>query len=156
MFDDLPSLTALAVSFARAVATVDRGAPGAGLDPVAIRLLPAPARAVVDAVAMTSAVTPLPARAVRLLSWGLVDHCELRSLSIDAVARAALRRGTKQLVILGAGLDARAWRLPEAQSARTFEIDHPATQRYKRARAGHATGELHFVPVDFERDADSW
>jgi methyltransferase (TIGR00027 family) len=82
-----------------------------------------------------------------------VDHCEMRSLSIDAVAREALNGGATQLVILGAGLDARAWRLPEAGRARTFEVDHPATQRYKRARAGRATGELHFVPVDFERDS---
>lgn len=156
MIEGRPSLTAMAVSFARAVVTAERGAPGAGLDPMAVRLLPGVVKVVVEGIAVSSAVSPLPARAVRLLSCGVVDHLELRSLSIDAVTREALTGTAKQLVILGAGLDARAWRLPEVAKAQVFEVDYPATQEYKRRRAGatpYATEQLHFVAVDFARDS---
>ncbi len=153
MLADLPSLTAVAVSFARALVTLDQGAPGEGLDPVARRLLPGPARAVLSAVSFGEQVSPLTLRALRALSLGLVDHLELRSLAIDAVARRMLGATTRQLVILGAGLDARAWRLREAEGARVFEVDHPATQRYKQPRAGATGANVRFVPVDFERDS---
>jgi methyltransferase (TIGR00027 family) len=155
VFAELPSLTAVAVSFARALVTLDQGAPGEGLDPVARRFLPGPARAVLAAVSLGEQVSPLTIRALRALSLGLVDHLELRSLAIDAVAvaRRVLRSSARQLVILGAGLDARAWRLPEAEGARVFEVDHPATQRYKQPRAGAAGADVRFVAVDFERDS---
>jgi methyltransferase (TIGR00027 family) len=152
MVEDRPSLTAVCVSFARAVATIDRGAPGEGLDFSAQGLLPPAARALLGAVAMGATVSPRTIRAVRALSMGVVDHCEMRSLAIDEVARGALAHGARQLVLLGAGLDARGWRLREAASARVFEVDHPATQRYKRRRAPPSSGNVSFVPVDFERD----
>ena len=153
MIDDRPSGTAVIVSFARAVATMDHGAPGEGLDPFARRLLPAPLQAILGALASASRFSSYGVRAARLLSLGLVDHCELRSLAIDAVAREALSSGAAQLVILGAGLDTRAWRLPEVSKVTAYEVDHPATQRYKRRRAGQAAHAVHFVAVDFERDS---
>ncbi|MEZ4333787.1 MAG: class I SAM-dependent methyltransferase [Myxococcota bacterium] len=52
----------------------------------------------------------------------------------DAIA-AAHREGTRQLVILGAGLDSFALRRAGALAdLQVFELDHPATQRWKRAR----------------------
>lgn len=153
MVHDRPSLTALAVSFARAVATVDARGPAYGIDPVAMRLLPLPLRLVVDAAAAGARFSRVPLLALRALSMGVINHAELRSLAIDEVARAALDQGATQIVILGAGLDARAWRLPEAANARTFEVDHPATQGYKRARAGRAEGHVRFVAVDFQKDS---
>lgn len=60
-----------------------------------------------------------------------------------------------QVVILGAGLDTRAWRLPALRGVRVFEVDHPATQAYKRSSAERLPpplAELTFVPVDFARD----
>jgi methyltransferase (TIGR00027 family) len=153
------------VALARAAVTIDRGAAGEGLDPAARALLPAPARALVDAVEVAQRASPLTMRVVRAASLGVVDHCELRSLEIDAVVREVLETpddetngagpgtaGVAQLVILGAGLDARATRLPELARVRTFEVDHPATQRYKRARASMAAG-VRYVAVDFERDS---
>ncbi len=134
------------MAFARALVTRDGGAAGEGLDPYADALLPAPIRA---------AAERLSPRAARALSLGIVDHVELRSLAIDAVARDVLggSPGAAQLVVLGAGLDARAWRLPEAAGARCFEDDHPSTQRYKRARAPAGARDVRFVGVDFERDS---
>jgi methyltransferase (TIGR00027 family) len=58
-------------------------------------------------------------------------------------------------VILGAGLDTRAWRLPALRGVRVFEVDHPSTQTYKQRRVallGPALAELSFVPIDFTRD----
>jgi methyltransferase (TIGR00027 family) len=93
---------------------------------------------------------------LRLASLGLVDHIELRTAAIDAALVAAAARGVAQLVILGAGLDARAWRMPELAAAVVFEIDHPATQGKKRAwmqAAVPRARDVRFVSVDFERDA---
>jgi methyltransferase (TIGR00027 family) len=63
----------------------------------------------------------------------------------------------RQYVILGAGLDSFAWRRPGlVGQMRVFEVDHPATQAWKRARAddcGLPISEEHiFVPVDFEAE----
>lgn len=70
----------------------------------------------------------------------------------DAVA-AAVARGTRQVVILGAGLDTFAYRNRNAD-LRVFEIDHPATQAWKRDRLAAAGIDipeaLTLVPVDFE------
>jgi methyltransferase (TIGR00027 family) len=59
------------------------------------------------------------------------------------------------LVVMGAGLDDRAWRMPELGGVDVFEIDHPASQRDKRSRIGDLrplAESVRFVPVDFTRD----
>jgi methyltransferase (TIGR00027 family) len=66
-----------------------------------------------------------------------------------------LRRGVRQYVILGAGLDTFAYRNPHPKGVlHVFEVDHPMTQAWKRTRlneAGIALPEdLTFAPVDFE------
>jgi methyltransferase (TIGR00027 family) len=66
----------------------------------------------------------------------------------------AFAHGVRQYVVLGAGLDTFAYRNPHA-GLRVFEVDHPATQEWKREQL-HAAGiaippSLTFVPVDFER-----
>jgi methyltransferase (TIGR00027 family) len=62
-----------------------------------------------------------------------------------------------QYVILGAGLDSFAYRSDLASQVRIFEIDHPATQGWKRrllSAAGIATpAAVTFVPVNFETDS---
>ena len=75
-----------------------------------------------------------------------------RTVAIDDAIR---ERPAPQLVILGAGLDGRAWRMPELRDTVVYEVDHPDTQREKRTRAAAlapAAREIHFVPVDFTRD----
>jgi methyltransferase (TIGR00027 family) len=65
----------------------------------------------------------------------------------------AVRRGTRQYVVLGAGLDTYACRHPGGD-LRVFEVDHPATQGWKRARIAEAglvqPACLAFAPADFE------
>ncbi len=66
-----------------------------------------------------------------------------------------VRRGVNQYVILGAGLDTFAYRNPYSRGVlQVFEVDHPATQTWKRARLEEVgitlPGDLTFAPVDFE------
>jgi len=72
----------------------------------------------------------------------------------DALA-AAVERGVSQLVVLGAGLDTYAYRGKQRERLRIFEVDHPATQEWKRRLLEDAAialpGSLTFAPVDFER-----
>jgi methyltransferase (TIGR00027 family) len=59
------------------------------------------------------------------------------------------------MVILGAGLDSRAYRLESLRSTTVFEVDHPKVQTYKRARVAALTQvakAVRFVGVDFEHD----
>jgi methyltransferase (TIGR00027 family) len=75
-------------------------------------------------------------------------------LAEDALAQA-LTRGVRQYVVLGAGLDTFAYRNPyPASLLRVFEVDHPATQAWKRGRLAAAAipvpPTLSFVPIDFE------
>jgi methyltransferase (TIGR00027 family) len=69
----------------------------------------------------------------------------------DQLARAA-EGGIGQYVILGAGLDTFAYRSPLARRVRVFEVDHPATQEWKR-RVGPVPGSATFVPVDLLADS---
>ena len=68
---------------------------------------------------------------------------------------AANDRGVRQFVILGAGLDSTAFALPAwGNDWRVFEVDHPATQDWKRARIADLgwmmPPNLVFAPCDFE------
>ena len=71
----------------------------------------------------------------------------------DALA-AAVERGVTQLVILGAGVDTYAYRGPLRDRLHIFEVDHPATQAWKRQRLAEAAipepSQLTFAPIDFE------
>jgi len=68
----------------------------------------------------------------------------------------AVARGVRQYVVLGAGLDTFAYRNPY-QAMRVFEVDHPATQAWKRdqlqAAEIVAPPSLTFVPIDFEQQS---
>jgi methyltransferase (TIGR00027 family) len=62
--------------------------------------------------------------------------------------------GARQLVVLGAGLDARAWRMPNLADVSAFELDHPDTQAFKREGIGDLrplAKEVRFCSIDFER-----
>jgi len=75
---------------------------------------------------------------------------------IDAAVRDAIATGARQLVILGAGYDGRAWRIKELEGVKVFEVDHPATQGSKRARVAQLPppiGIVSFVSIDFERES---
>jgi len=96
--------------------------------------------------------------------WSLVDGhwagprgtVAVRTRYIDERLGEALDRGVAQVVILGAGFDSRAYRIPAIGRARVFEVDHPLTQAEKRRRLARRFGALPahvtLVPVDFTTD----
>ncbi len=76
-----------------------------------------------------------------------------RTLAIDEAVTAKIG---SQLVVLGAGLDGRAWRLKELADVDVFEVDHPASQAQKKSRLDRlelTAKSIRFVPVDFSRDS---
>jgi methyltransferase (TIGR00027 family) len=82
----------------------------------------------------------------------------MRSRYVEDEVEKAVRRGIFQYVILGAGLDSFAYRrLDLAKVLRVFEVDHPATQPWKRSRLRETGIELppnlSLVPVDFEKNS---
>ncbi|KAA1399866.1 class I SAM-dependent methyltransferase [Aeromicrobium ginsengisoli] len=145
------SRTAVLVCQGRAVADtwddVERFA-----DPTAARLLLDDEQAAVD---LASDDAPPP-------GWGLRVEWEMlrataevivpRTVAIDDALREQVNA---QVVILGAGLDGRAWRMTELAGSDVFEVDHPASQQDKRSRArdlSPVARDVRFVPVDFGRD----
>jgi methyltransferase (TIGR00027 family) len=91
----------------------------------------------------------------------------LRGLRVQALVRSrfaedrlaeAVRRGLRQFVILGAGMDTFAYRQPAwAKGLQIFELDQPASQVHKR-RALETAGvaepaNLTFLEIDFEKDS---
>jgi methyltransferase (TIGR00027 family) len=75
-----------------------------------------------------------------------------RTVAIDAELRNA---AAPQIVILGAGLDGRAWRMRELVTSLVFEVDHPDSQQQKLRRIASLTREareVRFVPMDFRTD----
>ena len=77
----------------------------------------------------------------------------VRTRYIDDALADALRRGVEQVVILGAGFDSRAYRIPGIDRIRVFEVDHPLTQAEKKRAVARRLGRLprhvEFVPIDF-------
>jgi len=70
----------------------------------------------------------------------------------------AVERGIRQYVVLGAGLDTFAYRNPwRSAGLHVFEVDHPATQEWKRAQLREAgiaiPEEMTFAAVNFERES---
>ena len=79
----------------------------------------------------------------------------VRTRFAEDLIEEAANAGTAQLVILGAGLDSLAYRRTDLiQRMRVFEVDHPASQAWKRARLTaldiQLPANLVFAPVDFE------
>src|SRR5262245_4212498 len=96
------------------------------------------------------------ANAHPLASIGRLFTTARSRIAEDALAEA-FERGIRQIVILGAGLDTFALRSPHgAQQIRIYEVDHAATQAWKRQRLAEAQLAIPpwviLVPVDFERD----
>lgn len=156
MFERVPSITAASVALFRAMASL----PGAPFDTVgdsSLRVLaPRPVELAMRLAGSATARMPGLHHVGRALSLGLLDHVALRTRAIDTALLAELEAGTRQLVICGAGLDARAFRIPLLRETTVLEVDHPATQRLKRARIeGHTPTckKLVLVPVDFNRES---
>ncbi|HSY24427.1 MAG TPA: SAM-dependent methyltransferase [Polyangiaceae bacterium] len=93
-----------------------------------------------------------PERAARAIAR--FDALSERVAMLDVELTEAIDAGAEQVVILGAGLDTRAYRMEVLRGCAVFEVDHPATQAFKRRKAAALPPFAHslaYVPVDFER-----
>jgi len=143
MRSGLPSRTALAAAAHRAAHQIlENGSIFA--DPLALRILGKDAKSVVHDAEMHPSM-----QRMRIFLAMRTRFAE------DALA-VAVKQGVRQLVVLGAGLDTYAYRNPFGECLRIFEVDHLATQVWKRRLLAEADinlpDSLVFVPVDFECD----
>src|SRR5580704_11560860 len=142
-----PSRTALRVALRRAAHQLYDAQPLVFDDPIAVPILG-------DTYAEELHRTPT--RPDRPFSVALRAFLVARSRYAEDNLARAVARGVTQYVLLGAGLDTFAHRNPHPH-LRVFEVDHPATQQWKRELL--ATGDmpapanLTYVPVDFERQS---
>src|SRR5262245_55095696 len=142
------SETAAIVCMARAIAH-GRTPVAAFSDPTAMELLSAEQRAEVERI--RQGPRPKGWRA-RFRYEHLTRESEMmvaRTVVIDEDLRNA---AAPQVVILGAGLDGRAWRMRELVTSLVFEVDHPDSQHQKLQRVTSLTlaaREVRFVPVHF-------
>jgi methyltransferase (TIGR00027 family) len=148
MIDARPSITAQRVAMRRAAHQLFDH-PKIMEDPIALPILSAEAQELVRAEARKSRGVAASSFRAFLVTRSRVAEDELAS---------AVQRGATQYVILGAGLDTFAYRNPyPAAHLRVFEVDHPATQAWKKKRlqVGQITipESLTFAPVNFETES---
>ena len=91
---------------------------------------------------------------------GVRSSVVARTRLIDDAIAVALGEHTEQLVILGAGFDSRAYRLPGLRGITVFEVDHPDTQTAKRQVLERVLSgppkHVRFVASDFnQRDLEA-
>jgi methyltransferase (TIGR00027 family) len=156
MQDGKASQTAQYITFCRALETQERLARRFFDDPYAFALLSGSYRMFVH-LARLPIIGKL-VYAILDLGWPYSrSSAVVRTRAIDDLVRDAIRSGSRQLVLLGAGLDSRGYRLDEAAEIEVFEVDHLATQLVKKERLHASIGKLpanvRYVAMDFERDA---
>lgn len=158
MRSDSPSQTAMATAFLRALHLVVDDAPYVFEDSLAGQFLPAYQRRFLQRLAALprgwSRVFRQRRGALGRMRAQIVVRARYAEDTLhDARASAAIAR----YVVLAAGLDTFAWRQPADDAVPVVEIDHPATQRWKRDRlqklGWQTPQQLTFLPVDFEQQS---
>ena len=145
MIEAQPSKTALRVALRRAAHQVHDARPLVFDDPLAVKIL---------GPEFTEEIKRTPSAERRPFSAALRAFMVCRArFAEDVLADGVRKDAVRQYMVLGAGLDTFAYRNPFAE-VRVFEVDHPATQAWKRERlqaAGISVPEtMQFVAVDFE------
>jgi methyltransferase (TIGR00027 family) len=141
-----PSRTALRVALRRAAHQI-YDSPLVFEDPIAVPIL---------GTTYVEELRRTPVRADRPFSVALRAFIVARSRYAEDNLRRAVAAGVRQYVLLGAGLDTFAHRNPHAE-LRVFEVDHPATQEWKRDLLASSEislpQNLAYVPVNFESES---
>jgi methyltransferase (TIGR00027 family) len=144
------SRTAEFVALNRALGTLAPQVPGFS-DPVAVQFLPYRLQSKVDhaRVLLDTGASRSP---YRFWFRGMAIFNQFRTVMLD---RAIASSPPEQLVILGAGLDSRAWRMDCLKNTLVFEVDYPPSQAWKRERSepiAYKAKDVRFVAMDFEHD----
>jgi len=144
MHETRPSHTAEMVAMRRAAHQVFDEEPKVFADPLALRVIGPEAEARMRTMQQKTSFAKV-GRAFIVV----------RSRFAEEELAQAVQRGVMQYVVLGAGLDTFAYRNPYP-ALRIFEVDHPATQAWKKERLAAADIEIPsnvtHVPVNFERE----
>jgi len=86
----------------------------------------------------------------------MIDFMAVRTAFFDEYFLNGVGSGVRQVVILAAGLDARAWRLPWPDGTAVYELDQAKVLEFKsttlRNRGAHPTSRLMSVAVDLRQD----
>ncbi len=111
----------------------------------------------ITTLAKHRATRQLVVRAANRRLPGAYTYEIMRAKFIDEVVLDATAAGLDELILLGAGLDSRPYRLAEQlHGVRVIEVDHPASQASKRARLrrllGRDPNHVTFVAIDFTHD----
>jgi methyltransferase (TIGR00027 family) len=153
-----PSATALEVAAYRAIGARHPDAAVRNGDHLAERLLGPAERAILLAGGAEAVVKALDMSTDA--AWASLGNrsvfargVHIRTRHIDDVLGESLAAGIEQIVLLGAGLDSRAYRFDALRRMRVFELDLPQTQEYKKSRVRDVLGSLpdhvSYVPIDF-------
>ena len=153
MQDDKFSLSAMSVASIRAVESYRSEKDRLFEDPFALHFLKPGWRLILHMLRLPIIGTSFLALRERQFP-GTLGGIICRTRFIDDALRDALKEGINQVVILGAGFDSRAYRIPRIDKARVFEVDHPTAQAWKRTCLEKIMGTLPpnviFVPIDFK------
>jgi len=140
-----PSTSALTATAARAAHLIVDGQPPIFADPLAATFLGDQADQLLAYHRMNGSHDVLVGARITVTT---------RSRYTEDRLAGAIRRGVTQYLILGAGLDSFAYRSPLARHVRVTEVDHPATQRWKRtlltARGIRPQGDVRYAEADLE------
>jgi methyltransferase (TIGR00027 family) len=147
------SFTAEAVAALRAIGQLERDPAIRNPDHLAVRFLGS---------AMRVRVRFWPMRKLtlwtvdRVLPGGYL-WITARTKHLDRIVRDEVAAGVRQVVILGAGADSRAYRFADELAGVTFfELDHPLTSAWKQQRIRALFGQLprhvRYVPIDLAHE----
>jgi len=119
-------------------------------DPVVKELVGTPLKVMMGSSAMRS----FTIQQTDAVAEGIYGAQVCRTRYIDDVLQAGVSQGIRQLVILGAGLDTRPYRLPGLEDVNIFEVDLDAVQNDKKKKLqkyfGQLPKQITFIPIDFD------
>jgi len=142
--------SAFGVAALRAAGALERDAAIRNPDYLAVALLPFSLRAIAK---IRPLVWLIIKQYKRRLPGGYYFHTA-RTKYVDAVLEQCAKQGLEQLVILGAGLDTRAYRFKDMlTNMKVFEVDYPDTQIIKKERLDrlpiNLPTNISYIPIDF-------
>jgi methyltransferase (TIGR00027 family) len=160
--NDLPSKTSIWAAAGRALGAREPDPTVRNPDWLAQHVIGPEERALVsDQTVIQVLDQDYSAAAANFEAIGMARMLMVRTKFIDEKLASAMQNGARQVVILGAGFDTRAYRLTTLLSgARVFEVDRPATQERKRRRIqalipgviAALPPNLTYAPFDFRQE----
>ncbi len=154
----LPSKTAVYIAAARAIGSKNPDRRLRNPDYLAIKFLGPRERAILPEYPMDALDLDYDAALRRIPNSHSIAVQTFRTKAFDTALLDALRKGAKQVVVLGAGFDSRGYRFQsQLQGVRFMEVDYGPTQEYKKERVKEILGAIpsnvSYVAMDFTKDS---